>query len=411
VPVVYPSAPAVKATFTVTPTGGTPVTLTRNACWLSADLGGLAVLLEARTATTTGTVTLKLASNNKLRMFSVPLYPAESDEAKALGADPATLFLARYRSTLGGSFSVKQTFGFTSGRYDLYPNLVPPLGPGRGYWARLTERETTFNVRGTPPPNTPFEVPLIGGWNQIGVPFNRHFPIPLIKVQRLGGSTVWWNEAIARGWIMPGVWMWQPAGGFHRLDAGDISARKLIPYEGYYLFTPHERGIKLIFDPAMVTRLTGPVPPLNRAWTMDLKAATFNAYDDDNVFGTVIESEGELPVPAAKPPMASPRVTLSFLSSGNSATDSTKAGAQSGWADSFLAFGGVKRWDFVIDGAPVGNLVTLTWNNGRNLPVNLTLVLVDEKTGRRVTMVGSGAVASYAFNAEATPRRFHIEGN
>jgi hypothetical protein len=108
--------------------------------------------------------------------------------------------------------------------------------------------------------------------------------------------------------------------------------------------------------------------------------------------------------------MAMRVLTLSFLSGGSSAADSTRAGKQSGWADSFLPVGSTQTWRFVIDGIS-RDTVTLTWNNGRNLPVNLTLVLVDEETNARVTMVGTGAVASYTFNSGTTPRRFRIEGS
>lgn len=411
---IYPSGPRVKTTFSLAPSDGAAAkTFYRNSAWAmyQDQAQSLRVLLE--TAPGNGTVALNLrpTATNNLRMISLPLTPTQSDEAAVLGVNPKTLLLARYRPNLSPQTFVRNgiTYGVTADRHEIYPNISEPFMPGHGYWLKLPTNLSTTVRGGEPSRSVAYEVPLLGGWNQIGVPYNLTFSLSALKVRLLDGASVSFATAVTNGWIVPGVWRWLPTGGYSRVDTGDATNQRLVPFEGYYLFTRQAQGLSLVFDAhapiAAVTAVRG------LQWQLSLSATTSGARDADNAFGVVTMTAGQPQYAvAAKPPAATRALTLSFLSGGTSAADATGAGAATGWAESCVAPSTkTASWPFIVDGADYGATVRLNWGDPHDVAANLDLTLVDETTGQRIPMINANQVYSYTFTAGGVARHLHIE--
>ena len=191
------------------------------------------------------------AGQSQIRMVSLPGFPIQTDEAAALNIAPGDLKLARYRpnlSPLGTNSDGALIFGIGGDRYEIYPNISAPIAPGRGYWLGVGPNGYATPVQASlPPADRAYEVPLLGGWNQIGVPFNRAQAASSILVRYGGFAPVSLAVAQSRGWVAPGVWRWRPEGGYVRAD-GEGGA--LVPFEGYFIFrAAPARGVALVFEP------------------------------------------------------------------------------------------------------------------------------------------------------------------
>jgi hypothetical protein len=410
----YVSGPSVKTSFEIVPTdGGARKKLWRNSAW--ALFGGepqaLAVLLETAPGNDAFTLNLDLEGDNHWRMMSLPLFPVETDEANVLGITPASsLKLARYRPNLEAVAATRNIiFGITVKRHDLYPSIPEPFAPGRAYWIKLDANLSRIVHGGEPSRAKPFEVPLRGGWNQVGVPYNLNFDLDAVRVRLLDGAPVTLATAMSNGWIAPGIWRWNRNGGYARVDSAHAAARQLLPFQGYYIFTRRSRGVKLIFD--ATSRSANPPSPLVQTatnWQLSVGASTTSASDAGNAFGvTPVVSGRPQHMPAAKPPPGARSLTVSFTSGGTVFADNTTAGATSGWAESFKApFTTAATWTLNVDGATSGETVRFFWGDPATIPTAVELTLVDNATGRRISM---STTRSYSFIAGVNARKFSIE--
>ena len=239
----YRTGPRVQTAFTF---GG--ATVRRNTAWQVSASGqqfrSAAFLLEVP-ANQSALNFSTPAGKSTVRMVSLPGFPIETDEAKALNIAPNDLKLARYRPNLSPATLQDGAlqFGIGSDRYELYPNISAPIAPGRGYWLGVGQSGYSTQVQASlPPADKAYEVPLQGGWNQIGVPFNQSFATGSILVRNGGFAPVSLSVAQARGWVAPGIWRWLPAGGYVRADKGDGA---LAPFEGYFIFAGPDKGVSL----------------------------------------------------------------------------------------------------------------------------------------------------------------------
>jgi len=423
---IYPSRASVKTDFTVTPNaadGGAVRTVRRNSAWsfFNGKAQSFGVILETPPANTAVPVNLASTAGNRLRMVSLPLFPMQSDEAAVFGLDPARLLMARYRPNLSpASFSASGvTYGIGDDRHELYPNISQPIAPGRGFWLKLPTNLSTTVRGGEPPRTTPYEVPLLGGWNQIGNPFRSPLAVNRLKVSLNNATPVVFSIAVGRGYVAPGIWRWKAEGGYERVDTGAAANQVLQPFEGYYIFTTQPRGVKLAFDPTQLSTTTAArsvaepltVDKIAGEWDVSLSATSGASRDTNNAFGvTTIVGGKPRRVAAAKPPAGERALTLSFLSGGTTPADDTKAGKASGWAESFAPVSAAgATWQFLVDGATPGQTVRLNWGSLAVLPANLNLTLLDEGSGQRVSMAASNPAWGYAYTAGATARRFRIE--
>ncbi len=394
----YSSGPRVQTAFTF---GG--VTLRRNTAFLAPGNSARSVgfLLQVPSSLQTLNFTAP-AGQSQLRMVSLPGFPIKTDEAAALNLAPDALKLARYRPNLSPATlqNGSLVFGIGAGSYEIYPNISAPLAPGRGYWLGVDASGYSTQVQASPPPaDKATEVPLIGGWNQIGVPFNRTMAASAIQVRNGGFAPVSLATAQSRGWVAPGLWRWLPEGGYVRADVGD---GKLNPFEGYFIFAGPERGVALVFDPTTAATANARTSALTKTsgWSLNLTASGKNTRDIAGRFGV-----SDAPN-IAKPPAAARVVSLRF--EGADANGASAAG--SGLAESYATQAQLTQtktasWSAIVDGTAPGETVTLQWDKFDASMRNLRLSLLDTVTGASTAMKSGG---QYQFVSDGTPRRLTI---
>lgn len=389
----YPSGPRVQTAFTF---GG--VTVRRNTAWLNPGAAARSVAFLLDVPANQQALNFSTpAGKSSVRMVSLPGFPIKTDEAAALNLAPNALKLARYRPDLSPAIARDGAlqFGIGGDRYELYPNISTPLSPGRGYWLGVGESGYSTPVQASlPPANRAYEVPLQGGWNQIGVPFNRAFAPSAIQVRNGGFAPVSLAVAQTRGWVAPGIWRWLPAGGYVRADVGTSA---LAPFEGYFIFVGPTRGVSLIFNPsATAVAKASSARTEAGSWSVNLDAVGEETQDIAGVFG--VSSAPNI----AKPPAGARVVSLRF--EGGDAQGAAAAG--SGLAEAYVsALGEGASWTAIIDGAETGENVTLKWGKFEGAARNVALSLLDTATGARVAMKSGG---QYRFVAGAQPRRIVI---
>jgi hypothetical protein len=369
-------------------------------------------LHEATPSESTYRPTWTRSGTNQWRLVSLPVFPASSDEAAVLGIAASTLKLARYRPTLtGGPLRVPLPFGVNSNRHELYPNLYEPLAPGRAYWLKLPLPSFSPTIRGGAPTTArPYEVPLRGGWNMVGVPFpSKVFALSAVKV-RSGNTTLDWHTAVARRWVAPGVWSWKPSGGYTRVDANSPAGQVLRPWEGYYLYTTVGRGVSLVFDPSRTVggSIPAATPVSNSNWQVSLSVVAPSGRQDGLRFGVVPLVNNQ---PAAgQPPLGARAPTLTFTRTAFPATATT--GNESGWADAwvkpFTSASGV--WEFVVDGYQAGETVYVEWGDLSRVPQMLNWQLIDVALNKKTAMPRTSLNRRYSFVAGNAPRTFRILG-
>lgn len=415
----YPTGPQVKTTFSFTPSGEVARSVQRNSAWSS--FGGisqsLAAIFEARSAGSAVPVNLTTSGANNLRMISLPLYPVQSDEAAVLGLPSSSLLLARYLTTPSpsGFSSSGITFGINTERHELYPNISEGFVPGRGYWLKLDAPLSTSVQGSEPPRNKVYEVPLRAGWTQFGLPFNLPFAMAAVRVSKDNTAPVPFATAVQNGWLGAGVWRWKAAGGYARVDSGSATDQQLAPFEGYYIFSTVPRGLKLVFNSsaAQATALTEAANTAGN-WQLPITVTQEQSSDSGALGVSTVTGGKPLRAAAAKPPTGPTALNLSFLSSGNSALDETKAGNASGWHSSYIApfaASATGSWRFLVDGTTSGKTVRLTWGNTATLPTLFDITLIDETTGARIALSQSGVpvISEYTYISNGSARVFRME--
>ena len=389
----YPSGPRVQTTFTF---GG--ATVRRNSAWFTAgdQLRSAPFLLQVPSSLQTLNFSTP-AGQSQIRMVSLPGFPVKTDEAAALNIASDALDLARYRPNLSPATTNAAgalVFGIGGSNYELYPNIAGPMAPGRGYWLGVGQNGYSTQVQASPPPaNQAYEVPLLGGWNQIGVPFNQAFAPAAIQVKYGGFAPVALGVAQSRGWVAPGIWRWRPEGGYVRADAGN---GQLAPFEGYFIFAAPQRGVSLIFNPNANSNARTSATAKASGWSLGLRAVGENTDDIAGRFGV-----SDAPN-IAKPPAAARVVSLRF--EGADAGGASSSG--SGLAESYVAqLGEGAGWSAVVDGTAAGEKVSLQWDKFDGAMRGVRLSLLDSKTGQTVAMKSGG---EFSFVSDGTPRHFVI---
>jgi len=385
---VYSPSSAVKTQFTIN-----GATIRRNTAWLKPGTVSRATGFLFEVPPASNNINFSIASGaSRVRMVTFPLVPTKTDEAAMLNVSPSTLELARYRPNL--SPATKQgdalVFGIGTDRHEVYPNITEGVAPGRGYWFAVGANGFSTTILGSEPSRTtPYEVPLLGGWNQFGVPFNKDFATSAIKVRYGGFSPVSLSVAQSRGWINPGIYRWLAGGGYARTDDPDTGGSDLKAFEGYYIFASPARGVSLVFDAsAQATKLTA-----RTGWNVPLLVSGAKNRDNSTRFGVSADRN------IAAPPTGTKVVTLRFVENGD-----TAASAGSGLSESFVpTLTSAGTWTAVLDGTTAGEQITISWGNLKTVPKTVTITMLDQKTGT-IKKLSSGG--KYKFKADGTPRRF-----
>lgn len=327
-------------------------------------------------------VTLQVALPAGIHLFTVPLFPTVSDEAAALGLPPDQLLLARWNPTRPGDV-----------KYELYPRITTAMAPGVGYWLRLLQ-DTTLQVQGTPVPNgEPYQVPLFGGWNQLGNPYNRDLPVGEIQAMLGTEGPVDLNTAQQRQWLQATVWVWDPQQRRYQI------AETVRTWQGFWIRALRP-GVRLIFgSPRLrahrqVTPSATPSP--SPQWTVQLMVTTDDAADTENRFGVL--PAGATPIQVVKPPIVPDSVWAAFVP-----TDGTDP-----LAHDFRPNGTTLRWHFIVtNGLAHDTQITLRWNGVSSVPRTVQVWLTDTATGERLSLRQR---SHYTFTARAKEtRRFTFE--
>lgn len=354
------------------------------------------LIVQGRSAVVPMEVTLSPG----IHLFTVPLLPTATDEAQALGIPADELLLAHWNPTRPGDF-----------KYELYPRITVPMMPGIGYWLKLFQ-ETTLRVEGTPiPADSPYQVPLFGGWNQVGNPFARDLPVSEILVAFGSEQPVDLTTAEQRQWVQRNVWVWDPQRGYQIAEA-------VRQWQGFWVRALRPSGVRLVFGTGRKTMANSKwrmandehspakdahqSPVANRQspflWSVRfIVTAPGSPPDTENRLGVFpSDSKSDSPTRIAKPPMV---------------PGSVWAGWES--PDGLLAYDFRSnrpnlRWKFVVvSDLPDGTPITLYWEGLSEVPRSMRLSLTDLTTNQRFALRNRSSYTFIAHKGEA--RMFVVE--
>lgn len=202
--------------------GGTTVMEFRN-----VGFGFYVLMLNAVGSIITVTKTFKSGWN----LMGIPVLPLNSDEAEILGIPREKLLLAHWQPNLIGT-----------SKYEIYPNISTPMHPGVGYWL-LLDKDTVVSVKGMPiPTDEPFEIPLIGGFNQLANPFPFAISVKDFRVQYMDGQPLDLQSASQAALVNPTVWVWTQ-------DKGYEAAEIIEPWGGFWIRSLKPVGVWLLIQP------------------------------------------------------------------------------------------------------------------------------------------------------------------
>ncbi len=343
--------------------------------WRNAAFDFYCLLLRARPTVITMEVTLPPG----VHLFTVPLFPTAFDEAEALGIPADELLLARWNPLRTGEF-----------KYEFYPRITTPMMPGIGYWLKLF-REATIRVEGTPLSDEPYQVPLYGGFNQVGNPFARDLPVSEILVAFGNEQPVDLAEAERRAWVQNAVWVWDPVRGY-------LLTQTVRQWQGFWIRALRPSGVRLVFNWSQGRGKRTQrgeqkwFPSVSVRWSVQLSlTAPKVPSDTENRFGVAASRQ----VPRiAKPPMVPGSVWGAFLA------DSELV------AHDFRLEQARLQWTFVVrSDLPDQTPVTLRWSG--QLPRSVSLIMTDLTTGEPFSLRSRSA---YTFTArKGESRQFRIE--
>lgn len=340
------------------------------------------LIVRARPSVITMEVTLPAG----IHLFTVPLLPTAFDEAEALGIPSDELLLARWNPLRVGD-----------SKYEFYPRITTPMMPGVGYWIKLL-RDTTIRVEGTPiPSDQPYEIPLYGGFNQVGNPFARDLPVGEILVMFGNEGPVGLAEAERRGWVQNAIWVWDRVQGYQL-------AQTVRQWQGFWVRSLRASGVRLVFNWSRLQTVAGRTRKASNAelssrssirWSLRLVVTAPNSpADTENLLG--VASGSLLPSRIAKPPMVANSVWAAFISDSETV------------AHDFRSERSSLRWVFVVKSdLPDNTPVTLRWEGLTEVPRSIAVVATDLTTGERFSLRSR---SSYTFNArKGETRQFVIE--
>jgi hypothetical protein len=335
---------------------------------------------------TTLTTTFPVGANGR-HMISVPAFPSAPDAATALGLSPNEFILSWWDPRAVGD-----------DKYKFGPD-VPPLGPGRGYWLKVTRDANVTLVGSCPPADQDYRIHLEPGWNMIGTPFDGEISLATLRFQEGIGAQTSFEEAVTRGWIRSAVFGYSQTGGY-----GTVTS--LQPWRGYWIKVLRADGINIIF-PGTGGRRARLAAPVRRAssdagWQARLVAQTSDGAASTVTFGVAPSATAgfDLFADAESPPSAGTGIRAHF--------PHADWGANAGpyLVDIRGPSAGAITWDLEVSADRAGETVVVTWPSLAAVPRSVALTLVDLATGKRTYM---RTTSHYAFESEGAARRLRIE--
>lgn len=280
-----------------------------------------------------------------------------------------------------------------------------PFQPGRAYWfkasAPLMLRLPGETVK------EPAVIHLQPGWNLISSPFSAPvaWRLDSLKV-RHNGSEVTLAQAYQNGWTEDYAWVWlqdvsNPYTGYYDLvhDPGYLPGvqTQMNPWRGYWVYAHRECDL-VVPPPEQANRSAQrTATSANRGWTLPLTARTDSAVARV-LIGVSGTGRGVSIAPPPSPPAGEGAERLEMI---------LERDASAFVVDVRGATVPQQEWALVVRFSAVNEPVHLRWEGANRLPRDLSLMLVDESTGRRRYLRTS---AEYRFIPAPgeTERRFRL---
>lgn len=366
----------------------------------------LCLIIRSRPSVVTLQTTLKAG----IHLFAVPLFPLASDEAQALGIPQDQLLLAHWNPTRPGDF-----------KYELYPRITTAMMPGVGYWLKVGQ-DVTLQVQGTPLPLGEFyQVPLAGGWNQVGNPYAKDLPVSEIQAALGTQPSVDLATAQQKQWLDATVWIWDPQQRRYQI------AQTVPQWQGFWIRSLRP-GVRLVFGGARrrtgigayrqigggqtdgsagqrVSELTNrqvgneqtshvSAPPLiprpSLLWSVQFSVAAEGMADTENRFGVVPSDATTMRL--AKPPPVPDTIWTAFVGEGGE-----------GLAHDFRPDSPTQRWRFlVINGTNTSLPIALSWDGLAFVPRSVRIWVTDMTTGESFSLRQR---SRYTFTAQPGEKR------
>jgi subtilisin family serine protease len=321
------------------------------------------------------------------QMIATAVAPADGDLATFLGLSATDFRAARWDPAAAGY----QTYSGPSSPELLKARL------GRGYWIYLPAAHT-FTPSGTAAPAGDFSVEVVPGWQQLGNPFFGPMDFSLSTVTY--GSTVMdLFSADAAGIVRSYAWTYNPATRDYELIHPAFGTKTLVPpWTGLWVLA--DKACTLTFvRPSATASAAAERARVAKAdtagWMVRLEARGDGSVDGANYLGVKAAANGVVSPPRGE------GVELSFT-----AAPGLPAG---NYATAFYAAAKpAMTWDFQVTWTRPQSAIQILWPDLSSVPANLSLVLTDLETGRRVSLRQQ---ASYRFTPSGSPgaRHFRVE--
>ena len=278
---------------------------------------------------------------------------------------------------------------------------TPPRG--LGYFLRTTAPAFLLGAEQVDT-STAYLIPLQEGWNMIGNPFPFSVPWAACEVEVLGAGGIVQRlslqEAANREFIRLQIYRYIPLTGEYTWRTAPLG--ELIAWQAHWV-----RALKpctLVVPPVGSLRSqpddaprVAPAP--SDGWLLRLIARSGDREDANNLIGTASNASDELGnEDVEKPPAFQSYVAVRIL---DSRTRSALA------QDLRRHTRRTQRWDIEVATDQPNAEVILQWTQELPVPRGMRLVLVDQITGERISMLQT---SSYRFRTDETSRRrFAIE--
>jgi serine protease len=342
--------------------------------------------------------------NAGLAMFSTP-YNISATPQELFGNDA---ILARYLPTEGAyarysAANPDPRASFNPPGVGVRPdgsnNPTPPRG--LGYFLRTTSPAFILGDQQVDT-NTAYLIPLEPGWNMIGNPFPFNVPWAACEVEVLGAGGVVQRlslqEAADREYIRLQIYRYIPLTGEYTWRTAPLG--ELIAWQAHWV-----RALKpctLVVPPVGSLRSqpdeTPRVAPVQSdGWLLRLIARSGDREDANNLIGTTSSASDDLAnEDVEKPPAFQSYVALTILEprTRSALAQDLRRNARR-----------TQRWEIEVATDQPNAEVTLQWSQELPVPKGTRLVLIDQVTGERISMLQTSA---HRFRTDETSRRRFI---
>jgi len=324
-----------------------------------------------------------------LEMLSFPYEFANSDAEHVL-ASLGDL-------TLGGSDDPALIrWDPTTSRYRTFPNeFLTHIIPGEGYWVYNPNAVTIVLPDDAQEVSTDdaYLIDLPAGWNEIGCPFV--LPVRFQNIQVLHNGQLWsMAEAVARNYIQPAVFSYNPATGEYEWEQ-QLSAIRLNPYEGYWVLA--RDAIQLIVPPPSGLEIAS-VPVVesgaeeSNGWQVQLEVAGAGRVCTKRAFGvSEVAEEGLDRMDVPSPPTAAGTgvaLQAEFVSPTHQAPPCL--------VDVRPCSQTEQTWYLAVTTDAPDQLIKVSWPSLEALPPDMVAILEDTASGQKIWMRTNSA---YSYNS------------